>query len=145
MICGLSGGARFISPIYCKITLFKIQSITVVRFASFFSSGFITAIVVNPPESKLAKRTSVQWCVLPVSFPVAVQLNLHETDLLFWYLSHHLTWHCLLIYGFSPCLPVLVCCDHKIMIMLGSHRKSWKIVRNQLKISCQKMANILKL
>ena len=23
-----------------------------------------------------------------------LQLNLHETDLLFWYLSHHLTWHC---------------------------------------------------
>ena len=31
-----------------------------------------------------------------------VQLNLHETDLLFQYLSHHLTWHCLLIYGFPP-------------------------------------------
>ena len=31
------------------------------RFSSFFSGGFITAIVVNPPERKLAKRTSVQW------------------------------------------------------------------------------------
>ena len=32
------------------------------RFASFLSGGFIiAAIVVNPPESKLAKRTSVQW------------------------------------------------------------------------------------
>ena len=30
-------------------------------FASFLSGGFITAIVVNPPESKLAKRTSVHW------------------------------------------------------------------------------------
>ena len=30
------------------------------RFASFLSGGFITAIVVNPPERKLAKRTSVQ-------------------------------------------------------------------------------------
>ena len=29
------------------------------RFDSFFSGGFITAIVVNPPERKLAKRTSV--------------------------------------------------------------------------------------
>ena len=29
------------------------------RFASFLSGGFITAIVVNPPEMKLAKRTSV--------------------------------------------------------------------------------------
>ena len=27
---------------------------------SFFFGGFITAIVVNPPERKLAKRTSVQ-------------------------------------------------------------------------------------
>ena len=34
------------------------------RFASFLSGGFITAIVVNPPERKLAKRTSVH-CALP--------------------------------------------------------------------------------
>ena len=33
------------------------------RLASFLSGGFITAIVVNPPERKLAKRTSVQWKV----------------------------------------------------------------------------------
>jgi hypothetical protein len=32
-----------------------------VHFASFLSGGFITAIVVNPPERRLAKRTSVQW------------------------------------------------------------------------------------
>ena len=32
---------------------------TEVRFASLLSGGFITAIVVNPPERKLAKRTSV--------------------------------------------------------------------------------------
>ena len=32
---------------------------TEVRFASFLSGGFITAIVVNPPEKKVAKRTSV--------------------------------------------------------------------------------------
>ena len=36
---------------------------TEVRFASFLSSGFIIAIVVNPPERKLAKYTSVQ-CTL---------------------------------------------------------------------------------
>ena len=34
-----------------------------VRFASFLSDGFITAIVVNPPESKLAKCTFVH-CTL---------------------------------------------------------------------------------
>ena len=32
-----------------------------VQFASFLSGGFITVIVVNPLESKLEKRTSVQW------------------------------------------------------------------------------------
>ena len=32
---------------------------TEVHFASFLSVGFITAIVVNSPETKLAKRTSV--------------------------------------------------------------------------------------
>ena len=32
------------------------------RFASLLSGGFITAIVVNPSERKLAKRTSVH-CV----------------------------------------------------------------------------------
>ena len=36
---------------------------TEVRFGSFLSGGLITAIVVNPPEKKLAKRTSVQCAV----------------------------------------------------------------------------------
>ena len=30
------------------------------RFASFLSGEFVTVIVVNPPERRLAKRTSVQ-------------------------------------------------------------------------------------
>ena len=34
---------------------------TEVRFANFFSGGFIAAIVVNPAERRLAKRTSVHW------------------------------------------------------------------------------------
>ena len=34
---------------------------TEVCFASFLSGGFITVIVVNPPERKLAKHTSMQW------------------------------------------------------------------------------------
>ena len=34
---------------------------TEVRFSSFFSGGFTTITVINPPERKLAKRTSVQW------------------------------------------------------------------------------------
>ena len=35
---------------------------------------------------------------------IQLQLNLHETDLLFRYLSHHVTWHCLLIYVFPTFL-----------------------------------------
>ena len=31
----------------------------VFSFASYLSDGFITGVVVNPPERKLAKRTSV--------------------------------------------------------------------------------------
>ena len=49
----------------------KIHHRTEVRFSSFFSSGFITAIVVNTPERKLAKRTSVHRGVIwgPFSLP----------------------------------------------------------------------------
>ena len=32
---------------------------TEMRFASFLSGGFTTIAVINPPEKKLAKRTSV--------------------------------------------------------------------------------------
>jgi hypothetical protein len=35
-----------------------------VLFASFLSGGFITAILVNPPERKQAKRTSVHFTEL---------------------------------------------------------------------------------
>ena len=34
---------------------------TEVPFASFLSVGFTAMAVINPPERKLAKRTSVQW------------------------------------------------------------------------------------
>ena len=47
-------------------TLKTFVQCTEMRFASFFSGGFITAIVVNPPERKLAKRTSVYWCYLSI-------------------------------------------------------------------------------
>ena len=35
-----------------------------VHFASFLSGGFTTMAVINPPERKLVKRTSVQWLFL---------------------------------------------------------------------------------
>ena len=34
------------------------------RFASFLSGGFTTMIVMNPPEKKPEKRTSVQWSMV---------------------------------------------------------------------------------
>ena len=36
---------------------------TEVRFASFLSVGFMTAIVVDPPKRKLTKRISVHWLI----------------------------------------------------------------------------------
>ena len=44
------------------------RQLTEVRFASFLSGGFITAIVVNPPERKLAKRTSVSCGLVLLRF-----------------------------------------------------------------------------
>ena len=37
------------------------QSVHTGRYASFLCGGFITVMVVNSLERKLAKRTSVQW------------------------------------------------------------------------------------
>ena len=45
----LGQGKRFPNILHC----------TEMRFASFLSGGFITAMVVNPPERRLAKCTSV--------------------------------------------------------------------------------------
>ena len=43
-----------------QINYSLIHQSTEVRFASFLSGGFITAILVNPPERKQSKRISVQ-------------------------------------------------------------------------------------
>ena len=40
---------------------FRSSQCTEVLFASFLSGGFTTMAVINPPERKLAKHTSVQW------------------------------------------------------------------------------------
>ena len=42
---------------------------TEVRSASFLSSGFTTMAVINQPERKLAKRTSVQWVIFQKEVP----------------------------------------------------------------------------
>ena len=43
----------------------KENQYTEVRFASFLSGWYTTMAVINPPERKLAKRTSVQFCGAP--------------------------------------------------------------------------------
>ena len=65
----LSSGYQFIIGhlILATSPRFILSWKTEVRFASFLSDGFITAIVVNPPERKLAKRTSVYCRMYPNS------------------------------------------------------------------------------
>ena len=105
-------------------------------------------ILSSVTEQKLKGTKSITISELHIGYDVwnivrkngrkIVQLNHHETDQLFWYLSHHLTWHCLLISGF---LLVLDCCDHKIVLHWYENKnknnlvimlcKSWETVRNQ--------------
>ena len=42
-------------------SLIDLNQYTEVRFASLLSGGFTTMAVINPPEKKLEKRTSLQW------------------------------------------------------------------------------------
>ena len=51
---------------------------TNVHFASFLSGGFITAIVANSPERKLAKRTSVQYLEKPGSNRVNINIEIYN-------------------------------------------------------------------
>ena len=51
----------------CVVLKSQIVQCTEVRFASFFSGGFITAIVVNPPERKL--QNALLCSVVVASFP----------------------------------------------------------------------------
>ena len=44
----------------------KLLQCTDMRFASFLSGGFTTMAVMNPPEKKLEKCTSVQYVGMPV-------------------------------------------------------------------------------
>ena len=71
-----------------------------------------------------------------------VQLNHYETDLLFRYLSHHLTWHYFWVFpGFpSFCFKIVLHWygnQNKINHVAQILGKSWEIVRNQITISCQ--------
>ena len=65
---------------------------TEVRFSSFFSGGFITAIVVNPSERKLEKRTSVQWIELKFWLLVGCDKRLQFKYLIFKHSLQNSTW-----------------------------------------------------
>ena len=63
---------------------------TEVRFANFLSGGFTTMAVMNPPEKKLKKRTSVQcnefkgfikWYKVSFSFTIAILFFLKKSKL----------------------------------------------------------------
>ena len=42
---------------------------TEMRFASFLSGGFTTMAVINPPERKLERRTSVHCTIIGIAQP----------------------------------------------------------------------------
>ena len=75
--------------------------------------AIVVVVLLSPIQSKVgieAIEAIVIYCaaygaerlfsLVLSSFNDIIQLNLHETDLLFQYLSHHLTQYCLLIFGF---------------------------------------------
>ena len=79
---------------------------TEVRFSSLFSGGFITAIVVNPPERKLAKRTSVHCQIFSGKAPSCLRTwseinQIHcckENYSATFEVQHKITkkWHCII-------------------------------------------------
>ena len=52
---------------------------TEMRFASFLSGGFTNMEVINPPENKLAKRTSVQYVDLMFRWQLCVHAHKNAT------------------------------------------------------------------
>ena len=85
--------------------------LTEVLFASFFPVGFITAIVINPPERRLAKRTSVQCTVLFQELPIFWYYNAVLVEMCLMCLSlnhraHRMTWLDGLWVHLSICLSV---------------------------------------
>ena len=95
---------------------------------------------------------SIQQIKFVESFSKLIRLNLHETDLLYPYFEPSFDMALFVDFWF---LTILVCCDHKIILhwyenqnknnLVIMFHKSWEIIRNQLTISCQIVAYILKL
>ena len=60
--------------------LFYLNYCTEVHSASFFSGEFTTMAVINPPERKLAKRTSVYCSALPHHFQIFAAKSKNSTN-----------------------------------------------------------------
>ena len=83
-----------------------------------------------------------------------IQLNLHETDLLFRYLSHHLTWHCPIFLKIctdlqeicSICSQNCFCFDFHISAEQFYDHKKQELGKgiNQQAMPCQMMAQVSK-
>ena len=78
---GLQHSFLYLNNMSClkfkKTGVFELNSIRQLWINWFQNNccGFIAAIVVNPPERKLTKRTSVQWCV-PKIFIYTPKINI---------------------------------------------------------------------
>ena len=87
------------------------------------------------PEAKEGWALYIYYNSKVLANPL-VQLNEYEIDLYYLKLSQHMMTDCLLIYGF---LPVLVCCDLKIVLHWYENQN-----KNNFVIMCCKSLEILK-
>ena len=111
---------------------------TEVRFASFLSGGFITVIVVNPPEKKLAKCISVYWfaCLYPlITYLNQVTYNKHFLlDINLYFFTAN-TW----MLQYSWCYTYLISCYY-----FWNKENNWKsathslVEENRIIQTCQK-------
>ena len=83
----------------------KVAQSTELRFANFLSGGFITVIVVNPSERKLAKHTSVHLSVAAPSFVKQSMSSMHVMHL--WCDVGEWPLHCTMICFIMFCPNIL--------------------------------------
>ena len=69
-----------LQPIICQF--FQGSAQAEVHFASFLSGGFTTMVVINPPERKQAKPTSLHSAVQKTGVAVEASANVKKLSLL---------------------------------------------------------------
>ena len=68
----------YLAAHYMAIRVVEFSNCTEVHFTSFLSGVFTTMAIINPPERKLAKRTSEVYTVLPLQ-PIYPQYKIHSS------------------------------------------------------------------